>query len=59
MIQKSVLLHCSPEGAFSLFAARISEWWPKTHRLTKDPESELFLEETGRFLGAGSRRARG
>jgi uncharacterized protein YndB with AHSA1/START domain len=49
MIQKSVLLRCPPEGAFQLFTGRISEWWPATHRLTKDPRSELFLEETGRF----------
>jgi uncharacterized protein YndB with AHSA1/START domain len=49
MIQKSILLHCEPDGAFELFTRRISEWWPETHRLTKDPESELFLEPTGRF----------
>ena len=49
MIQKSVLLRCAPQGAFQLFTARISEWWPKTHRLTKDPESEVFLEQSGRF----------
>ena len=49
MIEKSILLRCSSDEAFQLFTARISEWWPKTHRLTKDPESELFLESTGRF----------
>lgn len=49
MIRKSILLRCPPDEAFHLFTAQISEWWPKTHRLTKDPESELFLERTGRF----------
>jgi len=49
MIQKSVLLHCAAEKAFQLFTERISEWWPPTHRLTKDPRSELFLEPGGRF----------
>ena len=49
MIQKSILLRCPPDEAFHLFTVRISEWWPKTHRLTKDPESELFLEPAGRF----------
>jgi uncharacterized protein YndB with AHSA1/START domain len=49
MIQKSVLLRCPPDGAFQLFTERISEWWPPTHRLTKDPESKVFLEQTGRF----------
>jgi uncharacterized protein YndB with AHSA1/START domain len=49
MIQKSILLRCSPEEAFDLFTRRVSEWWPKTHRLTKDPDTELFLEPAGRF----------
>jgi uncharacterized protein YndB with AHSA1/START domain len=49
MIRKSILLHCPPDEAFELFTGRISEWWPKTHRPTKDPESELFLEPGGRF----------
>jgi uncharacterized protein YndB with AHSA1/START domain len=49
MIQKSIVLRCVPDDAFQLFTERISEWWPKTHRLTKDSESELFLEQTGRF----------
>ena len=49
MIQKSILLHRPPDEAFQLFTASISEWWPRTHRLTKDPESELFLEPAGRF----------
>src|ERR1700712_1569359 len=49
MIRKSILLRCPPAAAFKLFTTRVSEWWPKTHRLTKDPESELFLEPAGRF----------
>jgi uncharacterized protein YndB with AHSA1/START domain len=49
VIRKSILLHCPLDEAFRLFTARISEWWPKTHRLTKDPDSELFLEPDGRF----------
>ena len=42
-------MRCSPDEAFRLFTERISEWWPKTHRLSKDPESELILAESGRF----------
>jgi uncharacterized protein YndB with AHSA1/START domain len=49
MIRKSILLRCPPEEAFRLFTGRISEWWPKKHRPSKDPESELFLEPGGRF----------
>lgn len=49
MIDKSVRLECAPDAAFRLFTERVSEWWPKTHRLTRDPESTLFLEPAGRF----------
>jgi uncharacterized protein YndB with AHSA1/START domain len=49
MIRKSILLSCPPREAFHIFTARISEWWPETHRLTKDPESHVFLEPGGRF----------
>ena len=49
MIEKSVSLPCPPEDAFRLFTDRISEWWPPTHRPSKDPHSEVFLEESGRF----------
>lgn len=54
MIDKNVWLALPPEAAFQLFTERISEWWPKTHRLTKDPESRLFLEPTGRFFERAS-----
>lgn len=53
MIRKSVLLSCPLDEAFQLFTVRISEWWPDTHRLTKDPESQLFLEPAGRFWERG------
>jgi Activator of Hsp90 ATPase homolog 1-like protein len=49
MISKSVVLACEPARAFQLFTARIGEWWPADRRHTKDPHSELFLLESGRF----------
>ena len=49
MILKSVLLRLPPEEAFRLFTERISAWWPDSHRPSKDPASELFLEAGGRF----------
>ena len=49
MIQKSILLRCGVAEAFELFTSRVSEWWPQSHRLTKDPESQLFMERGGRF----------
>jgi uncharacterized protein YndB with AHSA1/START domain len=49
MIHKSILLRCPPADAFHLFTERISEWWPPSHRPTKDPHSQIFLERSGRF----------
>lgn len=49
MIEKSVLLPISQSEAFALFTSRISEWWPPSHRPSKDPLSEMFLEQSGRF----------
>lgn len=53
-IEQSVILPCLPDAAFSLFTGEISTWWPPEHRLTKDPSSVLFLEETGRFFERAS-----
>jgi len=49
MIEKSVVLNCPVHEAFDLFTRRVSEWWPQSHRLTKDPQSQLFMEPEGRF----------
>lgn len=49
MIEKSLVLPLSQSEAFILFTSRISEWWPPTHRPSKDPLSQLFLEPGGRF----------
>ena len=47
MMVKSVLL--DPEGAFALFTQRIGAWWPPDRRHTGDPDSAIYLLETGRF----------
>lgn len=54
MIRKNVLLACSPAKAFDLFTSRISEWWPTTHRATKDPESLLTLDPGGLLVDRAS-----
>ncbi|MFN7918842.1 MAG: SRPBCC domain-containing protein [Bryobacteraceae bacterium] len=52
MVDKSVLLACSVGRAFDLFTAHVSEWWPVTHRRSKDPASRIHLLESGRFYEA-------
>lgn len=44
-----------PAGrCLALFTEEVSTWWPPRHRLSKDPSSVLFLEETGRFFERSS-----
>jgi Activator of Hsp90 ATPase homolog 1-like protein len=49
MIVKSVLLPLGPLAAFELFTQKIGAWWPADRRHTKDPASEIFLLQSGRF----------
>jgi uncharacterized protein YndB with AHSA1/START domain len=47
---KSVVLPLSPAASFELFTTHAGEWWPEDRRHTKDPESEIAIESTGRFF---------
>jgi hypothetical protein len=49
MMVKSVMLPLAPLAAFELFTRRIGEWWPADRRHTRDPASEIFLLQSGRF----------
>lgn len=49
MMVKSVMLPLAPPAAFELFTQKIGEWWPPDRRHTKDPASEIFLLQSGRF----------
>lgn len=54
MIRQSVLLPCNPRAAFDLWVDEISTWWPADRRHTKDPDSRIFLLESGRFYEQAS-----
>jgi uncharacterized protein YndB with AHSA1/START domain len=49
MIEKNIFLPRLPEEAFLLFTERISEWWPPSHRPSKDSRSRLRMLPSGRF----------
>ena len=49
MIEKSVFLTITPQEAFDLFTTQIGQWWPVDRRHLNDPNSALFLLESGRF----------
>ena len=50
MIARSVVLACPLERAFVLFTAQIGAWWPPERRHTGDPNSQIYLLESGRFF---------
>ena len=49
-----MLLPVPPAQAFELFTAQISQWWPQDRRHLNDPNSKLFLLESGRFYERAS-----
>jgi uncharacterized protein YndB with AHSA1/START domain len=49
VIEKSLLLPCVPERAFSLLTQHAGNWWPPDRRHTQDPQSSIVIEPTGRF----------
>ena len=49
MITRTVLLPCNAERAFVLFTERAGEWWPAERRHTRDSQSTIRIEKTGRF----------
>jgi uncharacterized protein YndB with AHSA1/START domain len=49
MIEKTLLLPCPPERAFSLLTEEAGNWWPTDRRHTKDENSAIFIERGGRF----------
>lgn len=49
MIERSVILACGPERAFELFTEHAGLWWPAQRRHTKDVNSSIRMEATGRF----------
>jgi uncharacterized protein YndB with AHSA1/START domain len=49
MIEKTLLLPCPLERAFSLLTEQAGSWWPPGRRHTKDPNSAIVIEGDGRF----------
>jgi uncharacterized protein YndB with AHSA1/START domain len=49
MIEKTLLLPCALERAFSLLTEHAGNWWPPDRRHTKDPTSSIVIEAAGRF----------
>jgi uncharacterized protein YndB with AHSA1/START domain len=49
VIEKTLLLPCRPERAFALLTEQAGSWWPSDRRHTKDSNSAIFIERSGRF----------
>jgi hypothetical protein len=50
MIVKSVILACDPGRAFALFTEHAGLWWPAARRHSKDANSTIRMEASGRFF---------
>ena len=50
MIVKSVVLACDPGRAFALFTEQAGLWWPAARRHSKDANSTIRIEASGRFF---------
>ena len=50
MIVKSVVLACDPGRAFALFTEQAGLWWPAARRHSKDANSTIRMEASGRFF---------
>jgi hypothetical protein len=45
-VNKSLVVHCSPERAFEVFTREIDSWWPKhTHSIGEEKIVEIVFEE--------------
>lgn len=55
ILQKSITVVAPPERAFRLWVEGIDAWWPKTHSVSKDAETRIFME--GRLGGRFFERA--
>ncbi len=53
-IEKTLLLACSRERAFSLLTEHAGAWWPTDRRHTGDPASAIVMEPSGRFYERAS-----
>jgi uncharacterized protein YndB with AHSA1/START domain len=49
VIEKTLLLPCEPKRAFVLLTEHAGSWWPPERRHTRDPNSSIFIERSGRF----------
>jgi uncharacterized protein YndB with AHSA1/START domain len=54
VITKSVVLRCGVERAFALFTQHAGEWWPSDRRHTRDANSSIHIEPSGRFFERAS-----
>jgi uncharacterized protein YndB with AHSA1/START domain len=49
MIVKTAVLRCAPAHAFVVFTEQAGHWWPPERRHTRDADSDVLIEATGRF----------
>ena len=43
-IELEFTVECSPEHAFATWTQRISQWWPRGHSVSADPDLDVVIE---------------
>lgn len=58
VVRKSITVARDLEAAFRLWTAQIHRWWPKSHSISGDPDTQVYIEgwEGGRFYERTSTR---
>lgn len=52
VVVKSIIIERRVEDAFRLWTEQINDWWPRSHSISKDPQTRIILEGKvgGRFF---------
>jgi uncharacterized protein YndB with AHSA1/START domain len=55
-VRRSIAVKAAPDKAFTVFATRIGDWWPRSHSIGKSPQADVRLEPKagGRWYEIGT-----
>ena len=55
-VTKSIIVAQAVEPTFRVWTEQINRWWPRTHSMSGDPETQIFIEGKveGRFYERAS-----
>jgi uncharacterized protein YndB with AHSA1/START domain len=45
VLRKSILIQCEVQTAFEVWTAQLDSWWPKSHSISGNRETQVFMEK--------------